>query len=237
MNMQSKLILEERQVSLAKPYARGSWNKFNKIEQWIRISEGCPNDCEYCRETKECGRQPIYLPIPEIVRNQVKILDMNLMYKPLAIEILNKLGLIKVDGKKVYYELTCGIDFRFMNQEKANSLKQNGFIEVRFAWDHQLKDMYKLKDCLKLLLKAGYRANEIACFIISDWKISYEDCLRKLDVLKVWNVQVADCWFDNVKPPYYQCNYWTLEQCKDFRSKCRKHNHLVTRGIDPEVKA
>lgn len=57
-----------------KDYARGSYNKCNETEQWIRISEGCPNNCEFCRETKECGKEPIYFEIPEIIRNKVKIL-------------------------------------------------------------------------------------------------------------------------------------------------------------------
>lgn len=39
-------------------YSRGSYNKMNDIEQWIRISEGCPNNCEFCRETRECGIDP-----------------------------------------------------------------------------------------------------------------------------------------------------------------------------------
>ena len=219
-----------------KPYARGSYNKYDDKEQWIRLSEGCPNNCEYCRETKECGIEPIYFDIPEIIRNKVKILDMNLMYKDRAIEILNKLGNLKVNGKVCYYELVCGIDWRFMTQDKANALKQNRFVDVRFAWDHTLQHQLKIKDCLNMLLKAGYKAKDLSCFIVCDWKISYEDCLRKLDLLKIWNVQVSDCWFDNVVSPNFQLNYWTLEQCKDFRKKCRKHNQMVIFGIDPELK-
>ena len=233
--MQNKLILKDLKVNTTKPYARGSYNKTNDIEQWIRISEGCPNRCEYCRESVECGIEPIYLEIPEIVRNKVKIMDMNLIYKPKAIEILNQLGSMKVNNKVIQYELVCGIDWRFITQDKANALKQNRFVNVRFAWDHQLSHQMKIKDCLNMLIKAGYKAKDLACFIVCDWKISYEDCCKKLDLLKIWNVQVADCWYDNTVSPNFQCNYWTLEQCKDFRKKCRKHNQMIIFGIDPEL--
>jgi len=135
-----------------KSYARGSYNKFDWEEQWIRLSEGCPNNCEFCRETKECGKLPIYFDIPKIVRNHVKILDMNLMYKDKAVEIINSLG------------------------------------------------------------------------------------SKKVDVLKVWNVKVNDCWFDNQLSPNIKPLFWSEIQIKDFRKKCRKHNQLVLFGIDPEYK-
>jgi len=223
-------------METTKHYSRGTYNKSNEIEQWIRISEGCPNNCEFCRETKECGTKPIYFEIPKMVRNQVKIMDMNLIYKPLAYDIINALGQLRVNNKVVYYELICGVDWRFMTQEKANALKQNRFINIRFAWDHTLQHQMKIKDCVSMLLKAGYKSKELSCFIICDWKISYDDCLRKLDLLKIWNIKVNDCWYDNVVSPNFQCNYWTLEQCKDFRKKCRKHNQMILFGIDPELK-
>ena len=118
------------------PYARGSYNKFNLEEQWIRLSEGCPNGCEYCRETKECGSVPIYFEIPDIRRNKVKIMDMNLIYKSRAIEVMDDLRSRKVDGKVVYYELICGIGYRYMTQEKANALKRNRFKNIRSPNKH-----------------------------------------------------------------------------------------------------
>ena len=217
-----------------KKYARGQYNKFNESEQWIRISEGCPNGCEYCRETKECGKEPIYLPIPEIIRNKVKIMDMNLIYKPKALKIIKELGQKKVGGKVVEYELICGIDWRYLTQEISDSLKQNRFKNIRLAWDYGFYLQMKIKDAIEKLKKAEYKAKEISVFIVCNWKISYEECLRKLDLLKVWNVKVNDCWFDNQLSPNIKPIYWTKEQIKDFRRKCRKHNQLVIFGIDPE---
>jgi len=219
-----------------KPYSKGPYNKYNDTEQWIRLSEGCPNNCEFCRESKECGVESIYFDIPEIIRNKVKVMDMNLLYKPKAIEIIQELGKKKVNNKVVYYELICGIDWRFMTQEKANALKQNRFVNLRFAWDYTLQHQMKIKDCVSMLLKAGYKPKKLSCFILCNWKIPYEDCLRKLDLLKIWNIKVNDCWFDNQLSPNIEPIYWTKEQIKDFRSKCRKHNQMVLFGIDPELK-
>ena len=232
---ESKTLSENPKIEM-KIYAKGEYNKFNESEQWIRISEGCPNNCEYCRETKECGKDPIYFPIPEIVRDKVKIMDMNLIYKPKALEILNDLGDRKVDGKVVFYELICGIDWRYLTSEIAEALKRNRFKNIRLAWDYGFHFQMKIKDAIEKLKKAGYKAKEISIFIICNWKIPYEECLRKLDLLKVWNVKVNDCWFDNQLSPQVKPIYWKEDQIKDFRKKCRKHNQLVNFGIDPELK-
>lgn len=216
-------------------YARGPYNKFNETEQWIRISEGCPNNCEFCRETKECGKEPIFFPIPEIIRNKVKIMDMNLMYKPECIKILDELGSKRVNGKVVYYELICGIDWRFMTQEKADALKRNRFKNIRIAWDHSYKLSYKIKDCIDMLKKSGYKPRDMQMFIVCNWKIPYEENCLKLDTLKIWGVQVSDCYFDNQLSPNIKPIYWTEGQIKDFRKRCRNHNIMIRfHGIQVE---
>jgi hypothetical protein len=235
MSFQQKLI-RINELNLKVPYSRGPYNKFNEAEQWIRISEGCPNNCPYCRETKECGKLPVYFSIPEIVRNKVKIMDMNLIYKPGVVDVLYNLGTKRINGKVVYYELICGIDYRFMNLEKAIALKLNRFKNIRFAWDLGFDHQKKIKACLNLLIKAGYRPQELSCFVICNWLISYQECLKKLELLKIWNVKVNDCWFDNQLSPNIKPIGWRKEQIKDFRAKCRKHNQMVLFGIDPELK-
>ena len=218
-----------------KVYAKGSYNKFNDTEQWIRITEGCPNNCEYCRETKENGSKENYLEIPEIVRNKVKIMDMNLMYKSKAIAIIQELGQKKVDGKVVYYELICGIDYRYMNLEKAQALKENRFKNIRLAWDHSYLEQKRIKKCIDILVKAGFKRVEITVFMICNWKRTYLENIKKLDLCKVWNVKVADCWFDNQLSPNIEPIHWTVEDIKKFRKTVRKHNQLVNFGIDPEL--
>ena len=217
-------------------YTRGPYNKYNDTEQWIRLSEGCPNNCGYCYETKICGSKPIYFPMPKIIRNKVKIMDMNLLYKPKAVGILKELANKRVNNKVVHYELVCGIDWRNMSQEKANLLKKGRFQNIRFAWDGSFKHQMKIKDCLDMLIKAGYNSKLISCFMVCNWEIPYSERIRQLDLLKIWKVKVNDCWFDNQISPNIKPIFWKVDEIKHFRKKCRKHNQLVTFGIDPEYK-
>lgn len=239
MKTQQKELInspKQEKPKLTKKYSKGSYNKSDAKEQWIRITEGCPNKCVYCRESFENGTEPIYHEIPEIERNHVKIMDMNLLYKPWAKQIIETLGSKKVNGKVVYYELICGVDFRYLTQELADALKQNRFVKIRWAWDYRLTAQYKMKDTLKMLLKAGYRADDLSIFILCNWKIPFQENLRKLELLKVWNVKVSDCWFDNQTFPNVKPIHWTIEQCKEFRRTSRRHNHIVLYKIDPKVK-
>ena len=213
-------------------YSLGSYNKFDKNEQWIRITEGCPHNCPYCYEPQEVK----IFEIPEIVRNDVKIMDMNLLYKKEARRIIQGLGKKRVNGKVVHYELVCGIDFRFLTSDLAKELKFNRFRKIRLAWDWFMKDQYGIKDAVDELTWAGYKSDDIMIFMVCNWKIPYEECCRKLDLCKVWNVQVADCYYNNQTFPNVIPLHWTDEQNKSFRSKCRKHNQLVNFRIDPEVK-
>lgn len=210
--------------TLTKPYSKGLYNVCDDQEQHIRISEGCPNRCPYCAESYENGTEPIYYDIPEIIRNKVIILDMNLIYKPNALEIIKELGQRRVNGKVVYYSLQCGIDWRYLTQEIASALKQAHFIEMRFAWDYGYDQTYKIKDALNMLLFAGYQPKDIQIFMICNWKTSYEECLKKLDTIKFWGCQVSDCWFDNQKKGEVIPIHWTKEQIEDFGEKCRDHN-------------
>jgi hypothetical protein len=219
-------------------YSKGAYNKADDQEQWIRISEGCPNGCEFCRETNENGSGEIYHAIPTIDRNLVKIMDMNLTCKSRFIEIADDLGSRKVDDKVVYYELICGIDYRYMTIEKAVALKRNRFQNIRLAWDYSYLEQKRIKNCLDMLLKAGYKngkSGDITIFMVCNWKRSYLENLQKMDLLKIWNVKIADCYFDNQSPPDIIPEYWTAQEIKDFRKRSRKHNQLVNFGIDPEL--
>ncbi|HEC66522.1 MAG TPA: hypothetical protein ENI23_14640 [bacterium] len=225
--------MQQRLTTPKAKYSYGPYNKFNKKEQWIRITEGCPHNCPYCFEPQEVK----IFDIPEIVRKDVKITDMNILCKKEALGIIKELGDKRPGGKVVYYELVCGIDYRFLTKKIAEALKQSRFKKIRLAWDWLMMDQYKIKEAKGLLLKAGYRKREIMIFIICNWKIPYEICCSKLDLCKVWGLQVADCYFDNQTFPNVIPLHWTDEQNKSFRKKCRKHNQLVNFGIDPEVKS
>jgi hypothetical protein len=225
---ETQLLIEKtRKVN----YSYGPYNKFDENEQWIRITEGCPWHHEYCYEPQEIK----VFEIPEIVRNCVKILDMNLLCKQQALSIIKELGNKKVNNKVVYYELICGIDFRFLTEEIAKALKESRFINIRLAWDGQFNDQLKIKDAIDKLIKVGYNSKDIMVFMICNWKIKYSTNCDKLDLLKIWGVQVHDAYYDNQLPPNVVPIYWTDNEIKTFRYKSRKHNQLVNFKIDPEA--
>jgi hypothetical protein len=223
--------------------SRGPYNKHNDEEQWIRISEGCPNNCPYCYEPTKI----MLFEIPEIVRKKVRIMDMNLLCKKEALDILNDLGRRKLKGRFVYYELMCGIDYRFLTPLIAFALRKNRFgmfskkgkwhPGVRLAWDTPYRENPKIKEAIDMLIRAGFKPfkpREIQLFVLCNWKIPYLDCIKKLDLAKVWGVQIADCYYDNQVSPRILPRYWSLKQIRQFRAKVRKHNQLVGFRIDPE---
>ena len=216
-------------------------NSVNKDTQVIRITDGCPHNCPFCY----CPTEKRKFPIPKIVRNKVKILDMNLLSFDDALEIINELGSKKVKYGVVYYELVAGIDYRFLTQEIADALHKNRFgyfirggawrRRIRMAWDWDYRDQIKIKNAIDILNKAGYRSFEIMVFMIANWKIKFEECISKLDMLKIWNVPVCDCYYDGQKPPNVIPIHWKDEEIKKFRVLCRRHNQIIHNRIDVEV--
>jgi hypothetical protein len=51
----------------------------------------------------------------------------------------------------------------------------------------------------------------------------------------VWRIKACDCYFDGQIGSKIIPIYWSGEQIKSFRHKCRKHNQIVNFGIDPEI--
>lgn len=236
-NLNKEIILTGRAVENTGKFI--DWKEIDKLPeplnqkedyQIIKISYGCPNSCQYCFASKD---MKVY-PIPPINRNLVKITDENMMVFPQAIDWMDELGSKKVDGKVVYYQLICGIDFRNMSYEKACALKRNRFRDVRLAWDfgHILKP--RIEQTIKWLTKAGYNSKDLSVFMLTNWKIPYEECVKKLETLWKLKVKINDCcWNCSYRSPIPV--YWTLEEIKKFRKAARKHNHLVLfNGYDPE---
>jgi len=223
-----------RQGTLGKPrvnYSLGPYNKSNKTEQWIRLTEGCPHNCPFCYEPTKFK----IFAVPAIIRNKVKIMDMNLLAKPEAIKIIECLGNKRVNGKVVHYELICGADYRFMTMELARAMKKARFKNMRIAWDGGIMEQLKIRDAIGKLKLAGYASDGIMLFMISNWRVPKTENMRKLDLCKIWNVKVGDCYYDNQTAPNINPIHWSDEDIKSFRRNVRKHNQLVRFKMDPQV--
>ncbi len=215
-------------------YSKGSQNIITPNFQVIRLSEGCPHRCQWCYEWKEVGDNWQIFPIPEIVRRDVRITDMNLLAKPESIDLIKQFKDLRVDGKVVYPWLVCGIDYRFLTPEIAQALKDSRFVNIHIAWDWRYSDQKKIKKAIDCLRKVGYK--DISIFMICNHTaVSYKENSKKLDICKYWNVKVNDCWFDNQVSPNIIPIGWQYFDIVNFRKMVRKHNQIVNFGIDPEL--
>ena len=138
-------------------YSKGKQNIITDEYQVIRLSEGCPWKCPWCREHIEIGDDWKTFDMPEIVRCDVRITDMNLLAKPEALDIITQFRDIRVDKKVVYPWLVCGIDYRFLTPKIADELKYNRFVNIHIAWDWRYSDQKKIKAAVDCLKKAGHR--------------------------------------------------------------------------------
>lgn len=215
-------------------YSYGSYNCIKGNKQWIRLTEGCVWDCPWCYEPTEIK----IFDIPNIEKNDVGIIDMNLLCKPEALSILKSLP-IDNSGKKIIYEFICGFDYRYLTHDIALEMRKHHFVKLKIAWDWHLEDQFKILDTLKVLYKVGYKSKDVIVFMICNHPIvSYDECMKKLDLCKVWNVQVCDCYFDNqikILKKFVPVA-WSTNEAYDFRRRCRIHNQIVKRGIYPNIK-
>ena len=235
--MQTKLA--EKKVEYHKEFI----NKIGGSEQHIRLSDGCYRDCWNCYAPKE----KVWYKLPEIVRNNVVFYDMNFLWAyPNPLETIKKLGEIKVNGKVVYYDFWCGIDFTLLTSEIAKALKESRFGRfnnkrsyargLRIAWDRSLKEQEQFIKAIEMLDEAGYNRINHQVFMLTNGKIGFNECRRKLQVLMYQHLQVCDCWYDMQKrgkvDPLFS---WTAEQCKIFGGLCRDHNIIISgNGIQRE---
>ena len=240
MITQSKLIDDpEKEVE----YHSEFYNKLDDTEQWIRLSDGCFRNCWNCYAPKE----KVFYDIPEIKRNKVVFLDMNFLWAyPNPLKAIEFLGSQKANGKAVYYDFYCGLDYGLITLEIAQALKKGRFgrfnnkrkymYGLRIAWDRTVREQKFIKKAIDLLIKSGYNPKMTQVSMICNGKVSYKECCMKLDIVKVWNLQVGDCWYDNQRRGSVTPIYWTQEECDDFGKRCRDHNHLIRFGIYPELK-
>jgi len=208
------------------------YNVCRDDEQWIRLTDGCYRNCWncYCPKEKKCYKTP------EIIRNKIVFLDMNFLYahnNPL--EEIKKLGRIKVNKKVVYYDFYCGLDFTLLTKELAEELKKARFGRfnnkrrycngLRIAWDRGLKEQHIFKIMINMLKTVGYK--QIQIFMLVNGKISFNECVEKLKILKELRIEIADCWYNNQKRGSIKAIYWKQWECDLFGKLCRSHNVAI----------
>jgi len=165
--MQSRLI-EEQKTKVK--YSYGAYNKIKGDCQWIRLSQGCPHQCPWCYEPY----QNKIFETPKIERHKVGIIDMNLLCKHEALQILKDLPIN--NGNTIEYEFVCGIDYRFLTKEIAQEIRKHHFKRIRIAWDWFYKDQMRIRDALKILYSVGYKSKDIMIFMICNHpSISFEE--------------------------------------------------------------
>jgi len=205
-------------------------------KQITKTSEGCPYGCSFCFNGKNKFKE---YHIPEIKSNNVILHDDAFLSRKDILEDIKALGNIKIDGKVVYYELTQGINLHDLTLDIAKALKQARFKNIRFAWDdsYTKKSFYRVYDGIRLLEKAGYKREDMMCFILSNYYVSLRECMLKAKSMLYEHIIVCNCRYrKNLYNPKIYPEHWTMNEIEYFKQECRINNQFVMRkGYDPEI--
>jgi len=201
--------------------------------QHIELNRGCRRQCEFCYADPNFKQ----FPIPEIRSRIVQIIGEGFLYDTrIKQNLLQELGKIRYKAKVVYYGLSQGIDYRLLDKQIAEQLSKNriGVINnkgkwykgMRMAWDWRMEQYRDIKNSIRLLEKKGYVRRFMLIFILVNWKIDYKFCLRKFKLLKGNKVKIDGCTWNTTKR-VIQSHYWTEEELRIFKKKCRDHNYDI----------
>lgn len=205
-------------------------------QQTTKTSEGCPYSCPFCFNGKKDFSE---YDLPEIKSNNVILHDDAFLSRKNILDDIKKLGSFRVDNKVVYYELTQGINLKDLTPDIAMALKENRFRNIRIAWDdsYTKKSFYRVYDGIKMLKKAGYKAEDMLCFILSNYYVSLRECMYKSTVLLYHHIKVCNCRYrKNYLDPKIYPEHWTMTEIEYFKQMCRFPNQLIMfGGHDPEI--
>ena len=104
------------------------------------------------------------------------------------------------------------------------------------------KNITNIKKQLDILVKGGYRYDDIFVFMIYNWDIPFEEMEEKRIKCWEWNTQIADCryrpldqTYDNYHPKksqtlmdYFIHENWTDAIVKQFRNNVRKTKYMYS---------
>ncbi len=218
---------------------------------------GCIRRCSFCG-TWRIERKRTDKPVKELIeeikavgKRKVLFFDNNLLAHGEIEKVLKELAELKIDGRQVSYESQSGFDGRLLRKRPrlAKLIKEAHFKNIRIAWDNSVGGHRSIKNQIDILESAGYKAKDMAIFMIYNYDMPYEQMLRKLKYCVEWGVQINDCRYrplkavyDHYNPRRYRAGQtnkdyyihadggWTDEKVRDFRRKVREHNIWVRYG-------
>ncbi len=215
----------------------------------MHLSRGCPRRCSFCGTWKiepEVTFKTAEKALDEIRavgKNKILIYDNNVLTNPHFIKFLKSVENFYLNGRRVSFEAQSGFDGRLLDQRTANMLKKANFKNPRIAWDHGYEDHPKIKKQINYLVKAGFNKKDILVFMIYNFDIPYEECLKKIKKCHDWGVQVSDCRYRPLTQTYdnYSSNGfkkgqgpedyyihekagWTDEKIRALRKEVRENN-------------
>jgi len=216
--------------------------------QIIHTSRGCTRNCEFCGTWKI---EPDFIT-KKTIRNEIQkknlvFYDNNLLKNPNIESILGELIEMKKSRTISWCESQSGFDGRILAEKPilAKLLKQAGFRYPRIAWDWGFSQYQNIKKQLDILVKGGYRYDDIFVFMIYNWDISFEEMEEKRIKCLEWNTQIADCryrpldqTYDNynfrksqTSMDYYIHDNWADSTVKQFRINVRRQNICIRQEI------
>ena len=206
-------------------------------EHWIRLTDGCFRQCWNCYTPKE---YKVY-DLPEIQANKVRFLDQNFIdAHPEPLKIIKSLP-NKLNGKVIRYMFYSGLDFTLFTPELVQAMKKarvgrfndkgNYLNGLSIAWDRSFNESEQIEKAIDMMLEAGYSKRGIQIRMLSNGRVDYKECLKKLRFLFKKRVMVDDCWFDNQKRGSVKPIHWTAEQCEKFGKCCRVNNVAVMQNM------
>jgi len=219
-----------------KRYRRGNKGE-GMIEQTTSTSQGCPYSCPFCFNGKNDFKE---FELPEIKCNRVILHDDAFLSRENVIADISILGSQKIEKKVIYYELKQGINLKDLTPAIAKALKENRFINIRFAWDdsYTKKSYYRVYDGIKMLVKAGYKREDLMCYILSNYYVSLRECLYKAKVMLHHHIPICNCRYRKYyHDPKVYPELWTQEEIDYFKQECRMNTQITNHGgFDPEIK-
>ena len=88
-----------------------------------------------------------------------------------------------------------------------------------------------------MLLKAGYRAEDLMCYILSNYYVSLRECFYKWVALYYFHIPVCNCVYRKkyLNPKIFPI-LWTIKEIDGFKQICRMGKQIIKKkGFDPEI--